>query len=425
MKYVKNILVLGLALASAQAFADLPAPPGSPESQCGTTLDFQHVEQYDGTLGPSIGFVADHQGPVGQIQWNSNLATIYAQPGNVSGVRWCTGTLIAKNLFLTAGHCFDPEPNDGVGWDFPIDNATGSEITAQQAALNMHINFNYQLDTGGSPQTEVEVAVTSLVEYRLGGHDYAILSLAGTPGNQFGVANVTPRHPGVGDMLTIIQHPSGWEKQVEAGEYSFDSSGYMHYANLDTLGGSSGSGVLHEFGELIGVHTHGGCYTSGGTNKGVPIHTLVDFSATLENLAYVDPAKTYRLQNHWNFNAFISVDSGGTVGSSHGNWSSNNALWEFEKIGAYYRIKNVGMANEYLHVENGYIESGNAPSGWHSSHWQLEFYEDLPVASWATGRVFKIKNRWTGDYLHVENGSLEVSSVHPLWWSSRWFIEAQ
>ena len=77
------------------------------ETLCGATDDSQPVEQYDGSLGVSRGFVFDHQSPVGQVQWNNNLAANYTNPGNVSGERWGTGTLIADDLFLTAGHLFD------------------------------------------------------------------------------------------------------------------------------------------------------------------------------------------------------------------------------------------------------------------------------------------------------------------------------
>src|SRR6185295_7557016 len=60
------------------------------ESICGATDDSQPVEQYDGTLGVTKVFVNGHQRSVGQIQWNDNLATIYTNPGNVSGARWCS-----------------------------------------------------------------------------------------------------------------------------------------------------------------------------------------------------------------------------------------------------------------------------------------------------------------------------------------------
>jgi hypothetical protein len=46
------------------------------ESICGGIDDSQPVEQYDGTLGVTRQFVDVHQAPVGQIQWNNNLAAI-------------------------------------------------------------------------------------------------------------------------------------------------------------------------------------------------------------------------------------------------------------------------------------------------------------------------------------------------------------
>ena len=54
------------------------------ETQCGADDDSQPVEQYDGTLGVTEAFVDGHQGPVGQLQWNDNLSSIYDNPGNVS-----------------------------------------------------------------------------------------------------------------------------------------------------------------------------------------------------------------------------------------------------------------------------------------------------------------------------------------------------
>ncbi len=45
------------------------------ESTCGPNDESQWVESYDGTLGVPQAFVNAHQGPVGQLQWNDNLAT--------------------------------------------------------------------------------------------------------------------------------------------------------------------------------------------------------------------------------------------------------------------------------------------------------------------------------------------------------------
>ena len=53
----------------------------------------------------------------------------------------------------------------------------------------------------------------------------------------------------------------------------------MFYSNLDTFGGSSGSGVRDDIGDVIGVHTNGGCRTDGtGVNRGVTMPAIAAVS---------------------------------------------------------------------------------------------------------------------------------------------------
>jgi hypothetical protein len=247
------------------------------ESQCGATDDSQPVEQYDGTLGVSQAFVAEHQAPVGQLQWNDNLGAIYDNPGNVAGVRWCTGVMISENLFLSAGHCFD---QTGGGWQRPRVNGTSDIIPVQEIARNMHVNFNFQDDPAGQPRQDVEFAVEALLEYRLGGLDFAVVRLAGQPGRQFGVGRIASRDAGEGDMLAIIGHPAGVPKRIEAGPLTSFDGDRLRYDDIDTLGGNSGSAIWQSpNGLVVGVHTNGGCTTSGGgSNSGVRIARILEES---------------------------------------------------------------------------------------------------------------------------------------------------
>lgn len=252
------------------------------ETICGETDDSQNVEQYDGTLGVTTEFVDTHQSPVGQLQWNDSLDAIYDNPGNVSSIRWCTGTLVSQNLFLTAGHCFDREAN---GWSLPRINGTSNVIPPPEIATNMHVNFNYQFDSIGNLQTEQEFAVRELVEYRLGGLDFAIVRLAGIPSQVFGVGTLGQKDAEVGDMLCIIGHPAGVPKRVEAGPLTSFEGDRIRYNDIDTLGGNSGSAIWHSpSGEIVGVHTNGGCTTSRGSNFGVRIGRLLEESPTLRRL---------------------------------------------------------------------------------------------------------------------------------------------
>jgi V8-like Glu-specific endopeptidase len=273
------------------------------ESICGTTDDSQPVEQYDGALGVTTAFVAAHQSPVGQLQWNNNLASIYNNPGNVSDVRWCSGTLITNDLFLTAGHCFD---QSGGGWIRPVDNTTGVTISPAEIATNMHVNFNYQVDPSGTLRAEQSYPVLNLVEYRLGGLDFAIVQLGGNPGATWGTTQIATTDAAPNDMLCIIGHPAGWPKRIEAGPCLKVTGTSIRYDDIDTLGGNSGSGVLRASdGLVVGVHTNGGCgpHSPGiGYNFGVAISAIIAQSPTIQNLTaptlkFIDDRPTATLKS--------------------------------------------------------------------------------------------------------------------------------
>jgi V8-like Glu-specific endopeptidase len=253
------------------------------ESICGTTDDSQPVEQYDGTLGVTTAFVNDHQQPAVQVQWNSNLATVFTNPGDVNGVRWGSGTMISADLMLTCGHLFDSNPN---GWTVPRQNGTNSAISPQQIATNMHVNFLHQVDASGTLRAEQTFAITQLIEYRLGALDMAICRIAGSPGNTYGWTEVSATDPTVGEMLAIIGHPAGQPKRIEAGPCTSVSAGSVRYNDIDTLGGNSGSGILQaSTGRVVGVHTNGGCNSAGtGTNSGTAIASIRAVSPTLQAL---------------------------------------------------------------------------------------------------------------------------------------------
>jgi hypothetical protein len=254
---------------------------------CGVD-DMQHVEQYDGSLGPSVDFVAAHERPVANIRWKTDLASRYTDPGNVNGQRWCTATLLASDTMITAGHCFDI---DYLGWRWPRDNATGNPITSAQGALEMQVDFNYQLAPDGSSRPITTVDITGLVEYRLGGVDFAVISVAGSPATTFGISAVTPFPMKVTQQIAIIQHPNSEMKQIHSGPISGMTGSVMSYTAADTEGGSSGSGLLNPASGLVhGIHVGGGCNASGGANRGVPMPQIYSVSPRLRTLS-VDAAK--------------------------------------------------------------------------------------------------------------------------------------
>jgi hypothetical protein len=190
--------------------------------------------------------------------------------------------MISEDLYLSAGHCFDSKPGS---WRVPRIDGTDDPIPPKEIAKNMHINFNHQVDPDGKLRSSRSFPILELLEYRQGGLDYAIVRLDGKPGKIFGIASIAAADALLGDMLCIISHPEGRPKVIEAGHASDFRDKRIGYNDLDTLGGSSGGGILSSpGGKIVGVHTNGGCDTV-GHNFGFKITSLIATSPILSKIA--------------------------------------------------------------------------------------------------------------------------------------------
>jgi hypothetical protein len=198
-------------------------------SQCGLTTDFTPINSYQGAFADVI---QDKEDAVALINGN------------------CTGTLIeagAGPVVLTAGHCV------GLG-DTSV------------------LLFNFEDNADGDPLLTEGLVIEQSLE-----PDYALIKLDTLP-------QVTPVQltTGATEHLAVIQHPRGRRKVIAEGTFLGSCNRLLYYANLDTLVGSSGAGVLNERGHLLGVHTDGDCDQYGrGNNRGWTAQSIVDASEYL------------------------------------------------------------------------------------------------------------------------------------------------
>jgi hypothetical protein len=277
------LALLALALSACSSGTEEEAVGSlSQATLCGGD-DMQDVELYDGSQGPSQDFVARKATAVGVLRWRSDLASRYTNPGDVAGKSRCTGTLIARDLLLTAGHCFTPN----AGQVFPTDNVTRKLISAEVAATEMVLVLGYQRAPSGATRPGTVFNVVQLVERQdTADLDYAVLRIEGNPGASFGYNIPSPFPLNAADAVTLIQHPLGQPKLISAGPVVAVAPTKLSYT-ADTESESSGSGVLsNRTGFLAAVHTDGECTDTGGFNWGGPIGNIWAVSPTVRTASF-------------------------------------------------------------------------------------------------------------------------------------------
>ncbi|MFM9958711.1 MAG: DUF4394 domain-containing protein [Phycisphaerales bacterium] len=180
----------------------------------------------------------------------------------------CTAWLFndANRMLLSAGHC-GTAASTVVQFNVPLSGPTGTPIFPP-------------------PQHQYAVDGLSIQWQQTGlGNDWAYFGvfpnpITGlTPAQAQGqVFNVTPapapttgaqiRITGFGATYTPISPTWNYAQKTHVGAYTARNGNGLNYTP-DTTGGNSGSPIILEStGQVIGVHTSGGCGSSGGANAG-------------------------------------------------------------------------------------------------------------------------------------------------------------
>ncbi|RMH16088.1 MAG: serine protease [Acidobacteria bacterium] len=172
----------------------------------------------------------------------------------------CTGWIVSNGKLLTAGHCLaGGSSNATLSFNVPPSLPDG---TVQFPGPEDQYSINqssFQFVNGGVGNdwgifSVFNNAQTGLQPIQAQG-SFAVRQ-------DLGPANIRITGFGVDDGTT------NQTNQTHVGPNAGSSGTTMRYAT-DTTGGNSGSPVIDEAtGEAVGIHTHGGCTSSGGNNSG-------------------------------------------------------------------------------------------------------------------------------------------------------------
>jgi Ca2+-binding RTX toxin-like protein len=187
----------------------------------------------------------------------------------------CTGWLIDGGNLLTAGHCFGSTTPQTVQFNVPASQADGTTVAPPVRDQYPVIATSIVRQDGGvgndwavfqvSPNTE-----TGLMPAAAQGATFQ-LSNTDNPGQVrvtgYGVDDNTQNQTQQTHVGTLLQNTGG------------ATSGVLQY-DTDTQGGNSGSPVIVEGGNIaIGIHTHGGCTSTGGANNGTSFRNAALWTA--------------------------------------------------------------------------------------------------------------------------------------------------
>ena len=180
------------------------------------------------------------------------------------------------NSFGTAGHCIsNGRPGVIVEFNVPLSSSTG--VIRHPPPEDQYPVEPVSIQSTGSGGVGNDAAIfrtfvnsnTGLTPFEAQGAKYPLASTATTVRT-----NDPIRITGYGTTTTQPNTPRSWSQvqKTHVGPLNSATTGTRLRYRADTSGGNSGSPVIDDnTGNVVGVHTHGGCTSTGGSNTGTAV----------------------------------------------------------------------------------------------------------------------------------------------------------
>jgi V8-like Glu-specific endopeptidase len=182
----------------------------------------------------------------------------------------CTAWIIPNGKFATAGHCLDGSNSTVVEFNVPISLPNGT-LQHPGPEDQYSVNVSTKIFTNGGIGNDWGVfevypnSITGMMPKEVQNAYWPLVQDFGADSIRVTGYGVDGPAPGFGNGT---RDSTNQTQQTHVGPNAGSSGTTMRYVT-DTQGGNSGSPVIDALtNNAVGVHTHGGCSTSGGNNNG-------------------------------------------------------------------------------------------------------------------------------------------------------------
>ena len=199
------------------------------------------------TVGLFQGYGVTIEGPVAKLSvqsYGSSYGLCQDEPfRDQSSGAFCSGSLVAPDVIMTAGHC----------------------IRSESACKTTKFVFGFAITQQGGgtptqvPATEVYSCAKLIGREEVGtGADWALVKLDRPVAGHSPLKVNRSGPPAVGTPLVVIGHPAGLPTKIAGGAKVREHKNGYFTANLDTYGGNSGSAVFNaQTGQIEGILVRG------------------------------------------------------------------------------------------------------------------------------------------------------------------------